>query len=257
MTLRDLPGIGLSLARRAGIWSLDTLLPPECPLCGTAVDRQGALCAACFSRVGFISRPFCQRCGVPFAGQEQGASGLCPTCVAAPPVFREARGAVRYDRQSRQLILPFKHADRVELAPVLAAMMERAGADLLARADLLVPVPLHRRRLFHRRYNQAAVLARLLAKSIHLPAQLDLLVRRQATAPLDEKTPEERAQAVAGVFAVRQSRQTQVSGRSILLIDDVMTSGATANACARVLLEAGATSVDVLVGARVPDPRLN
>jgi ComF family protein len=172
-------------------------------------------------------------------------------------VFRHARAALRYDTQGRRLILPFKHADRTELASVLAPHMARAGAALLRDADLLVPVPLHRGRLFRRRYNQAALLAQAVARIADRPAVPDALRRERATASLGEKSATERTAEVAGAFAVRPSRAKQIVGKQVLLIDDVMTSGATANACADVLLAAGATSVDVLVAARVPDPRLN
>jgi ComF family protein len=245
------------LVIRAGGWGLDTLLPPDCPVCNSTVDRQGALCAGCFARISFITLPLCLRCGVPFSTESQAIAGLCPVCAETSPVFREARAALRYNLQSRDLILPLKHADRLELAPVLAGMMVRAGASLLARADILLPVPLHRKRLFRRRYNQAAVLARLLARAADRPHQPDGLVRLYATDSLDDKSPAERADAVAGAFAVRASRLDRVRGRSVLLVDDVMTSGATANGCARALLDAGATAVDVLVAARVPDPRLS
>jgi ComF family protein len=190
---------------------------------------------------------------VPFGSEQTG--GICAACADTPSAFREARAALRYDRQSRDLILPLKHADRQELAPVLAAMMGRAGAGLLERADILVPVPLHRARLFHRRYNQAALLAVLLARSVRRPVQPDGLVRLRATDSLDDKSPAERAEAVAGAFAVRPTRAGRIAGRTVLLIDDVMTSGATAIGCARALLDAGASAVDVLVAARVPDPR--
>jgi ComF family protein len=163
---------------------------------------------------------------------------------------------LRYDAGSRDLILPLKHADRLELAPVLAAMMARAGAGLLADADVLVPVPLHRKRLFHRRYNQAAVLALLLGRGARRAVRPDALMRVRATEALDEKTAQQRAQAVSGAFAVRPHRLDRVAGRSVLLVDDVMTSGATADACAVALLAAGARTVDVLLAARVPDPRL-
>jgi ComF family protein len=171
-------------------------------------------------------------------------------------VFRHARAALRYDEQARRLILPLKHADRLELATVLAPMMVRAGAALLARADVLVPVPLHRRRLFQRKYNQAAVLAFAVGRLADQPVLPDALIRIRRTAPLDEKSPEERMREVAGALGTRPSRAGQVAGKTVLLVDDVMTSGATANACATVLLEAGAVAVDVLVAARVPDPRL-
>ena len=236
---------------------LDLLLPPRCAACDAAVRVQGQLCAACFGRTNFITPPICVRCGVPFVSIDQGgADGLCTTCRADPPVFRQARAALRYDDQGRRLILPLKHGDQIELAHILAPMMARAGSALLAAADILVPVPLHRQRLFQRKYNQAAVLAQAIGRLANRPAFLDAMLRTRRTAPLEEKSPEERAQEVAGSFELRPSRIEHVMGRTVLLVDDVMTSGATANACATALLENGATAVDVLVAARVPDPRL-
>ncbi len=139
---------------------------------------------------------------------------------------------------------------------MLAAYMARAGAELLANADILVPVPLHRARLFRRRYNQAALLASALGRAVSRPALLDALRRERGTAPLGTKSAEERAAALAGAIDVRPSRATRIAGHRVLLVDDVMTSGSTANACAAVLLAAGAVAVDVLAAARVPDPRL-
>ncbi|MEA2738019.1 MAG: hypothetical protein QOH05_1326 [Acetobacteraceae bacterium] len=219
---------------------------------------QGELCASCFARTNYVTAPLCLRCGVPFASAEQaGAAGSCPACEAHPPLFRQARAALRYDEQARRLILPLKHADRTELAQILAPMMARAGVALLRQADLLVPVPLHRRRLFQRKYNQAAILAYAVGRLADRPVLPDALVRTRMTAPLDEKSPEERAREVAGSFAARPSRISRIAGRTVLLVDDVMTSGATANACAAALLAVGAQAVDVLLAARVPDPRLN
>ena len=244
--------------RRFGRLALDLLLPPRCAACDNTVAVQGQLCAACFAGTNFISAPFCARCGVPFASVEQGGTDrLCPGCIDHKPVFRQARAALRYDQQARRLILPLKHGDQVELASILAPMMVRAGMALLDRADSLIPVPLHRRRLFHRKYNQAAVLAFAVGRLSSLAVLPDALIRTRRTEPLDEKSPEERAREVAGSFTVRASRVNQVIGRTIVLVDDVMTSGATANACSAALLEAGAAAVDVLVAARVPDPRLN
>ena len=243
--------------RRTGLRGLNALLPPCCAACDAPVDQQGQLCASCFAQTNFISAPVCARCGVPFSSVGQGgADALCPGCCERPPHFRQARAALRYDKHGRRLILPLKHADRVELAPILAGMMVRSGAELLGRADILVPVPLHRRRLFHRKYNQAAILAFMVGRLTRLPVQPDALQRLRRTAPLEEKTPEERAQEVSGSLRVRPSRLKRVTGRTVLLIDDVMTSGATANACAQALLQAGALAVDVLVAARVPDPQL-
>lgn len=174
-----------------------------------------------------------------------------------PPVFHRARAALRYDAQARRLILPFKHGDRTEIATALAPHMTRAGAVLLQETDLLVPVPLHRSRLFHRRYNQAALLAQAVGRIADRPCLLDALQRQRATASLGDKSAAERAAEVADAIAVRPSRVRDLTGKRVLLIDDVMTSGATANACAGALLSAGARLVDVLVAARVPDPRLN
>jgi ComF family protein len=239
-----------------GRLALDLALPPQCACCDAPVQRQGQLCAACFGRLNFIAAPCCRRCGVPFASAGQGGEdSVCQACEAKPPLFEAARAALLYDAHSRHLILPFKHGDRQELASVLAAHMARAGATLLARADLIVPVPLHRWRLFRRRYNQAALLARALGRLAGLPVLLDGLVRRRPTPPMGGKTAEERAQAVADVFQVRPARGGRLRGRRALLVDDVLTSGATANACTRALVAAGASAVDVLVAARVPDPR--
>ena len=153
-------------AQRAARALLDLFLPPHCVACDAPVSAPGLLCAECFRRTGFITEPFCDRCGVPFAASGLGGTHLlCPGCRAAPPVFRHARAALRYDAQGRRLILPFKHADRTEIASALAPHMARAGAALLREADILVPVPLHRARLFHRRYNQAGLLARRSAVS--------------------------------------------------------------------------------------------
>jgi ComF family protein len=154
------------------------------------------------------------------------------------------------------MILPFKHADKTEMAAALAPLMARAGASLLRQAELLVPVPLHRSRLLQRRYNQAALLARALARIARIPAVPDAMVRSRRTAPLGERSAGERYAEVVNAFAVRPSQAARIAERRVILVDDVMTSGATANACALALKAAGAASVDVLVAARVPDPRL-
>jgi len=253
---RDL-GVARRL-RQAGRLALDLLLPPRCAACDNTVSVQGQLCSECFGRTNFVTVPLCLRCGVPFASADQGGEeGLCPGCREHPPVFRQARAALRYDDQARRLILPLKHGDRIELAEILAPMMVRAGVGLLAAAEVLVPVPLHRRRLFQRKYNQAAVLAFAVGRLAGRPVLPDALVRTRRTEPLDRKSPEERAREVAGSFSVLPSRAGRIAGRTVLLVDDVMTSGSTAGACAAVLMAAGATAVDVLVAARVPDPRLN
>ena len=236
--------------------ALDLLLPPQCLTCEAPVAAHGLFCATCFTAVTLIGDPCCTRCGLPFASAAQGGrDGTCDACRAAPPRFAHARAALRYDAAARKLILPMKHADRGELAALLAPFLLRAGAPLLDAAEVLVPVPLHRWRLFARRYNQAALLARALGRLAHRPVLPDALRRLRPTASLGGKSAAERAAELAGAFAVRASRVPRIAGRRVLLIDDVLTSGATANACAEALLAAGARSVDVLAAARVPDPR--
>lgn len=251
------PAKAAGVVRRTGVAGLNLLLPPLCVLCDSAVRQQDEFCSDCFARVSFISEPRCRRCGVPFVSDGlAGADRTCPACQNAPPVFQQAVAAFRYDAEARRLILPFKHGDQTTLTGVLARHMVRVGTALLDRAELLVPVPLHRRRLFSRRYNQAALLAHAIGAATSRPVVLDGLARTRMTTSLGTMTAEERATSVAGAFAVRPKRRERLSGRRVLLIDDVMTSGATANACARALLEAGVLSVDVLLAARVPDPRL-
>jgi predicted amidophosphoribosyltransferase len=250
------------LLKRLGLGVLDAVMPPHCLTCEEAVEIQGTLCGACFRGLNRITAPMCPRCGVPFlhAGQggggQGGAGGLCPGCLEHPPSYDTARAALRYDPGSQKLVLPFKHADRPELAGPLAAHMARAGAALLARCDLVAPVPLHWRRLFSRRYNQAALLAGRLARDAQRPCIPDLLRRRRATPPLGDLGAAARAALLADAFTIRPRAIPRLRGRRVLLVDDVMTSGATADACARALLEAGAAAVDVLAAARVPDPRL-
>lgn len=240
--------------RRLAADTLDLVLPPRCPGCADDVAAHALLCSACFAQVSFITEPLCERCGVPFAAAAQGP--LCVACQDVPPRFGQARAALRYDDGARRLVLPLKHADRVELAAVLSPWMARTGAALLARAEVIVPVPLHPARLRRRRYNQAALLARHLARIAGRPAVLDGLQRVRGTAALGGKTAAERSAELDGAFRVRPARKAVLRGRSVLLIDDVITSGATGNACAAALLEEGAARVDMLAAARVPDPRL-
>jgi ComF family protein len=241
-----------------GCAALDLLVPPHCSCCDEAVAASGLFCAACFSRAGFVTEPCCAVCGVMFAYAAQGGSDrLCPGCRVAPPVFSRARAPFRYDAHARRLILPFKHADRTENARILALHMARAGAVLLREADLLIPIPLHRRRLFRRRYNQAVLLAGSLAKSSGVPLLADGLIRHRPTVALGDKSAADRHALLNDVFEIQPSRTACIAGSRVLLIDDVMTSGATANACAAVLRLAGALDVAVLIAARVPDPRLS
>jgi ComF family protein len=242
--------------RRASGRLLDALLPPRCLACEAEVAAQGTVCAACFAALSPVTPPFCDRCGVPFAHGGQVVRDLCPRCRQRAPAFLSARAALRYDAGAKRLILPFKHADRTDLAWPLARQMARAGAQMLARAEVIVPVPAHWRRLLGRRYDQAALLARALGSLSGRPVVPDLLCRWRSTPPLADKGAAERAITVADAFALSRRGRRAVAGRHVVLVDDVVTSGATAESCARVLIEGGARAVEVLAAARVPDPRL-
>ncbi len=248
-----MPISGVSeLLRRAGGALLNAALPPHCLTCDSAVSDHGTFCVECFRGLTFITAPLCDGCGAPMPF---GGIARCAPCEERPHLFAAARAAWLYDDASRRLLLPFKHADRGALAKPIARQMARAGATLLARADLLVPVPLHPSRLRARRYNQSALLARLLARGAGLPWLPDTLRRIRATASLGELGATQRRVAVEGAFGVAPRHAGRVTGRRILLIDDVLTSGATADGCTEALLTAGAAAVEVLAAARVPAPR--
>jgi ComF family protein len=228
---------------------LDTLYPPTCLSCRAATGDADALCPTCWRAIRFIERPFCERLGTPFA-QDLGAGLLSPQAIADPPVFRRARAVARFeDGPARRLVHRLKYSDRGELAAPLGAWMARAGADVLADADAIVPVPLHPLRLWTRRFNQAAALARAIALQSSKPFEPQWLQRVKATRSQVGLSREQRAQNVQGAF--RASPGAPIKGRRIVLVDDVLTSGATANAAARALLRAGASQVDLLVFARV------
>lgn len=233
---------------------VDTLLPLHCLACDTPVAAEGQFCATCFRAANFISAPYCKRCGVPlpFAGAA-GPSGVCGTCEAAPPAFASARAALRYDTMAQKILLPFKYGDRPEFSRGLARLILPAGWELLEQADLLLPVPLHVSRLRARRYNQAALLASALGRLTSRTCVPDALIRQKATAPLAGMGLAERRAELSDAIVLRQG--VAVEGLRILLVDDIMTSGTTADTCARILLAAGAMRVDVLTAARVEDPR--
>ncbi len=246
----SLPVSSLATARRLGRGLLDLVLPHRCLGCGGLVADPGTLCAACWQGLAFIGAPLCACCGLPFA-HDEGGDARCAACLAAPPAFDRARAVLRYDAASKGLILAFKHADRTDAAPAFARWMARAGQELLADCDLIAAVPLHWRRLFRRRYNQAALLALALGRLGDRPAAPDLLRRRRDTPPQGHLSRAARQRNVAGAFALAPAWRDRLAGRRVLLVDDVMTTGATLDAAAQVLTRAGAAGVDVLTLARV------
>ena len=240
--------------RRAGTVLLDALLPPRCLACAGPAGSHGAVCAACWNGLALLGAPCCARCGHPFE-VDPGPDALCGACLRTPPAFGRARAVMRYDEASRGLLLAFKHRDRTQAAPAFGRWMARAGAELLADADLLVPVPLHWTRLFARRFNQSALLAQAIGRVAGIAVAPDLLQRRRRTPSQGRLSRTDRAANVRGAFRAHPRRGRLARGRNVLLIDDVYTTGATVTACARVLRRAGAASVDVLTLARVVRPQ--
>jgi ComF family protein len=239
----------VEFARRLGKAAVDILYPPTCLSCRAATDAHGALCPKCWSAMRFIERPFCERLGTPFE-QDLGAGLLSPQALADPPVFARARAVARFeDGPARKLVHRLKYSDRAELARPIGRWMARAGADILIDADLLAHVPLHPLRLWRRRFNQAAMLAREVARHTGKPCDVNALVRVKATRSQVGLSRTQRAENMQGAFKVADG--AAVKGRNVVLVDDVLTSGATANAASRALIRAGAKRVDVLVFARV------
>jgi ComF family protein len=231
--------------------ALDIALPTLCVACREPVHGTG-VCAACWSKLSFIAPPFCPRLGIPFV-YDPGPGVLSMQAIADPPAYRRARATVRFDAVARDLVHGLKYRDRADLAPTLGRWMARAGAELLAEADLVMPVPLHWRRGWARRYNQSGALAQVIGRDSSVRVAPNTLKRVKPTLQQTGLSRSERARNVQGAFQVPKERRGEVAGRRIVLIDDVLTSGATLDACARALLRAGAAEVDVLVFARVVD----
>ena len=233
--------------RRTGGALLNLVLPPRCIACGEEVEAVNALCGVCWRKITFLGEPCCACCGLPFA-HHLGAGALCGACAGASPAFDRARSALRYDDGSRGLILAFKHGDRLHGARAFGEWMRRVGAELLEDADLVMPVPLHWTRLFGRRYNQAALLAYAIQRAGGPRVVPDWLLRRRRTPSQGEFGPEGRQRNVRSAFALKRGKS--VKGLKIVLVDDVLTTGATLEECARVLKRAGAARVDALALAR-------
>ena len=233
--------------RRLGRAVVDGVLPPRCLACGATVEDVDALCGSCWAAITFFAPPWCAVCGLPFP-HPMGDAAICADCARQQPSWDRARSVLRYDRHSRRLVLMLKHGDQTHLAGAFGRWMHRAGSEVLAGADLLIPVPLHWTRLFARRFNQAALLAKAIQRAGGPPLAADWLIRRRRTPSQGTLGPLARARNVRGAFALR--RGCDVKGKRVVLIDDVLTTGATAEECARVLRRAGASYVGVLVLAR-------
>ena len=227
---------------------LDFLLPPTCPVCHKRVAENLTICSKCFAQLEFIGNRKCSVCGKPLDVIVPGMA-VCGECLKKAPHFRHAEAVFKYNDISKKLILAFKHSDHIELTRLMTKWMSQACGNVIENNQILIPVPLHWSRLFKRKYNQSALLAQELAKQYHKVYNPLILLRNKYTKSQGHLSQKERQKNVTGVFEVKRSQL--IKGKSILLIDDVFTTGATANECARVLLKAGAKSVDVLTFARV------
>jgi len=214
------------------------------------MEDGGALCQGCWPDVSFIARPYCETCGRPFEF-ELGDGALCGACVRTKPLYDRARSVFVYDQESRDLILAFKHADQTHAAGAFGRWLSRAGAELLEGADYLVPVPLHWTRLYARRYNQAQLLARAIGAQMAIPVAARALVRKRKTPPHVNMSAAKRFRNVRGAFHLHPKAAAMIDGKHIVLIDDVLTTGATVSECSKMLKSAGAIKIDVLTLARV------
>lgn len=240
----------LAPAARAALRRVvDFALPPRCPGCGIIVEEEHSFCLGCWSGLVFLGEPCCVRCGLPFEHDGEGEAE-CGACLADPPRYDRMRAAVAYGEVPRKVALKLKYGGRPGVAGTMARLIER-HLPPEARDTLLAPVPLHRWRIWTRGYNQAGLIASALARRTGAVAMLDLIERTKATPYLRGMGPRERRQAVRGAFRLPERSKAAVSGRVVTLIDDVFTTGATADACARALKRAGAAEVHLLCWARV------
>ena len=239
----------------SGLWqqAVDVVTPPLCLSCRSPVTRGAALCVPCWQKLRFIDEPVCDAYGTPFA-YDEGEGALSPAAIAEPPLWDKGRAAVAFDEHSKHLVHLLKYQDTQEAGHAMARMMAGAGRNILSGADALVPVPLHKRRLWQRRFNQAALLACEVSRICGKPCRADMLIRGLPTRQQVGLSAEERRKNVNRAFIVPPEHLAHVHGKTIVLVDDVRTTGATANACAAALKEAGAAQVHLLTFALVLEP---
>jgi ComF family protein len=236
--------------------AVDAVLPPRCVITGDLVEKQGMVAPEAWAALDFIAAPFCISCGFPFE-YETDAGSSCVECLGEAPPFTSARSALKYTDASRDMILGFKHADKTYAVRAFVPWMRRAGEAMLADADYIVPVPLHFWRLISRRYNQAALIAQALSKETGKEVLTEALLRTRATPSQGHLKAQERLKNVRRAFSINPRHKKQIEGKTIILIDDVYTTGATAKECTQALLKAGAAKVHVLTLARVAKAGFN
>ncbi len=230
---------------------LNFVLPPVCPFCRTLVSENKTACGPCWSQIQFISAPYCPQCAKPFEFGSAVNDLKCAKCLSNPPAFKATRAVFRYDDFSRKLILSFKHHNAIHMGPLLAQWMYTHSEDILRNVDFLIPIPLHWTRLLKRGYNQAAILSKEISKLSNVPTKLKVLERVRRTPTQGSLTPKQRQDNVRGAFHVPASAIPIIQGKTLVLIDDVITTGATLDACAKTLIKAGVKEVRVISAARV------
>ncbi|WP_159643680.1 ComF family protein [Sphingorhabdus sp. 109] len=228
---------------------VDFALPPRCPICGVTVSTDNHFCLSCWQELDFLAKPWCSACGMPLVFDHPGES-LCVKCLATRPVHDGVRAAVRYDDLSALIAMRLKYGTRLGLARLIAEHLQKYIADCPDDA-VIVPVPLHRSRLWSRGFNQSVLIGRELARNSGMQMDQDVLVRTKVTPPLRGMSGKQRRKTVNNAFALRPDAQKRLAGRPVVLVDDVYTSGSTSNACARLLKKAGANQVLVFCWARV------
>lgn len=229
--------------------ALNLFFPPRCGACASAVEQAHTLCEGCFASLHIITQPACALCGFPFE-YEVGENALCGACLEKTPPYAKGWAALRYDEAARSLVAKLKYADKTHLAPYLGRLMAAQGQEVLEGADVLVPVPLHWRRMLTRRYNQSLLLARETSKASGIPLLPDALKRTRHTPPQASLSRKERLDNVRGAFTATRKGVAAMAGKTVVLVDDVMTTGATIYACCKTIRRAGAKEVRVLTLAR-------
>lgn len=225
------------------------IYPPKCLLCDCLISENGYLCSKCWSKINFISKPYCNMCGFPLDASDC-EDVSCMICIYKKPAFNSLRAVMHYDEHSKKLITRFKYSDKTNLSITLGKWLATIGKNLLNQTDYLTPVPLHKFRLITRKYNQAALLCTAMNKNYNKQILFDAIIRTKNTKPQATMTKKKRLNNVKSAFKINPKIHSKIEGKNIILVDDVITTGATIEACAKVLYLAGAKSVDVLVVAK-------